>query len=467
MSKHKTRLAAALLWALGAWLAPGLAAAADKALLIGVGEYADPRHDLPGIDIDLRIMHGVARQMGYAEENIRQLRHAQVTAESVTRAMREWLGRGVEADDRVLIYYSGHGSQVRDRDGDERDGYDEVLSLYNLAVGAADMVGVLRDDDFAALLAEIPSRRVTVVVDACCSGTAVRSHTLTRSAYGGTEFVVKSRGCRSTADAAGAGFATGQPLDGVVFLSAAQDGEESLATARGSLFTLALQQAVREGRHRSAEELLAATRQNLAQSVPASHRFRPNLIGDPALLADKGLFQASPSSTAAAPALGWQQWSSLVKLAEPLAVQPSRERYTIGQQLELELELPEAGYLNIVAVNPDDQVVVLFPNEFQPDNRVGEGQLQLPGEGYSWDAGEPLGDSLIVSLFSREPVNLFAGSHQRDAEGRARGVFLRPETADAEALRQLAQGEGNDAALRASALVLSVCENRDCNGQNQ
>lgn len=439
----------------------GASLAADKALLIGVGQYANGENSLPGIPLDLKVMHGVARQMGYLDENILQLQDAQVTAEGVAAAIRDWLVEGVEADDRVLLYYSGHGSQVEDQNGDERDGFDEVLTMYDLAIEDGDYTGVLRDDDFNQLLSEIPSERVAVVVDACCSGTAVRGHVLPQSAYGADEFVVKSRGCRSVQTDSSLGFAESESVKGMVFLAAAQDGEESLATARGSLFTLALQQAVREGKNTSPVQLIAAAEQTLALSVPKSHRFHPSLIGDPALLQDKGLFIAEiAEGQPEAPRLGWDEWSSVVKSSEPLQVQPSREFYTEGQLLELEVEMPEAGYLNIVSVDANDQVVVLFPNAYHSNNQFEAGVVKLPQEGFDWPAGKPYGESLIVSVVSSEPINLFESSHQRDVHGKALDIFLRPETADTERLRELSS-EGNDA-LKASALVLTVCKGSTC-----
>ena len=439
----------------------GASLAADKALLIGVGQYANGENSLPGIPLDLKVMHGVARQMGYLDENILQLQDAQVTAESVAAAIRGWLVQGVEADDRVLLYYSGHGSQVEDQNGDERDGFDEVLTMHDLAIEDGDYTGVLRDDDFNQLLSEIPSERVAVVVDACCSGTAVRSHVIPKSAYGEGDFVVKSRGCRSAQVDSTLSFAESESVKGIVFLAAAQDGEESLATARGSLFTLALQQAVRDGKNTSPVQLIAAAEQTLALSVPKSHRFHPSLIGDPALLQDKGLFIAPiGEQQLEPPRFGWDEWSSVVKGSEPLQVQPSREYYTEGQLLELEVEMPEAGYLNIVSVDPNDQVVVLFPNAYHSDNQFEAGVVKLPQEGFDWPAGKPYGESLIVSIVSSKPMNLFESSHQRDVQGKALGVFLRPETADAERLRELSS-EGNDA-LKASALILTVCEDSSC-----
>jgi hypothetical protein len=72
-----------------------------------------------------------------------------------------------EALKLVVVHYSGHGSYIADRDGDERDGRDECLvpSDYETA-------GVLPDDLLSRLFAGFnPLTRVVFVCDACHSGT--------------------------------------------------------------------------------------------------------------------------------------------------------------------------------------------------------------------------------------------------------------------------------------------------------
>ena len=69
--------------------------------------------------------------------------------------------------DILLVHYSGHGTYVKDRNGDEEDGYDEALYLYD---------GALIDDDIKEILDKIPEG-VTVVLmfDSCFSGTVTRA----------------------------------------------------------------------------------------------------------------------------------------------------------------------------------------------------------------------------------------------------------------------------------------------------
>jgi hypothetical protein len=74
---------------------------------------------------------------------------------------------GMNAGDLLIIQYSGHGTRVPDHSGDEADGYDEALYLYD---------GVFTDDEFNELMALIPEgAKVIVVLDSCFSGTGTRN----------------------------------------------------------------------------------------------------------------------------------------------------------------------------------------------------------------------------------------------------------------------------------------------------
>lgn len=39
----------------------------------------------------------------------------------------QWLVQGAKPNDALFFHYSGHGGQTKDKDGDEGDGYDEVI----------------------------------------------------------------------------------------------------------------------------------------------------------------------------------------------------------------------------------------------------------------------------------------------------------------------------------------------------
>jgi hypothetical protein len=154
------------------------AAAADRALLIGIGSYASlpekmflegPKNDVPLIETLLKEKHG------FAEGSIRRLTDKDATRAAILAAIDEWLVAGTQPGDRVYLYFSGHGLQVKDASGDEEDGLDEALSTFDIVAGDGDWSNVILDDDLDAVLAKLKDRAVSIVVDACHSGTISRS----------------------------------------------------------------------------------------------------------------------------------------------------------------------------------------------------------------------------------------------------------------------------------------------------
>ena len=52
-----------------------------------------------------------------------------------------------EDGDAIFLHYSGHGTKIRDDDGDEADGYDEALCPRDFQ-----SAGMIRDDDLYDIL---------------------------------------------------------------------------------------------------------------------------------------------------------------------------------------------------------------------------------------------------------------------------------------------------------------------------
>jgi hypothetical protein len=152
------------------------ASAAQKwALLIGVGDYIHGTElDLKGPPEDvLRMEELLLSKFGYDAGNIRKLVDSDATKSNIVDAMRDWLIPSAKAGDTVLIYFSGHGSQVPDTDGDEPDGRDEVLCPADIRVGRPGQE--LSDDELNRLLSQVQATDMTVIVDACHAGTGTRS----------------------------------------------------------------------------------------------------------------------------------------------------------------------------------------------------------------------------------------------------------------------------------------------------
>ena len=162
-----------LLAALVAGASPVLAA--DKwALLIGVGDYIEgDRLDLKGPPNDVQMMEELLlTKFGYQAEQIRKLVDAEATKAQIIGTIRDWLLVKEKPGDTVLIYYTGHGSQVPDLDGDETDGRDEVLCPADVRVGYPG--NEITDDELNELFSQIEATDVTVIFDACHAGTGTR-----------------------------------------------------------------------------------------------------------------------------------------------------------------------------------------------------------------------------------------------------------------------------------------------------
>jgi hypothetical protein len=173
------RTAAAALWCLASLATQAPAAKAeDRALVIGIGTYENlpedmflhgPKNDVKAIEA---LLTGTLR---FKPEAVRVLTDEKATRQAMLSSMDEWLVAGTAPGDRVYLYFSGHGLQVKDVSGDEEDGMDEAISTYDIKAGDDDWTNVILDDDLEAVLEKLKGRAVTLVIDACHSGTISRS----------------------------------------------------------------------------------------------------------------------------------------------------------------------------------------------------------------------------------------------------------------------------------------------------
>lgn len=151
------------------------AAAADRALLVGIERYADARvNPTPGGAADARsVARTLEQSFGFPAEGIRVLTDEQATSKAIVRQFEKWLIRGTEPGDRVFFLYAGHGSQLRDQNGDETDGFDETLAPFD--VDPVTGKHQIRDDVIDSLIAQLSGRRAVLLFDSCHSGTLTRS----------------------------------------------------------------------------------------------------------------------------------------------------------------------------------------------------------------------------------------------------------------------------------------------------
>lgn len=144
---------------------------AKRALLVGINRYPDPEDALRGCLNDVRQVGDLLHvHFGFGGNGaVRLLTDAHATTAAIVSGLR-WLVDEAAPGDVLVFHYSGHGSQVPDRHGDEVDGLDEIICPYDL-----DWDDPLTDDALYAIVRGLPaSVNLTVILDSCHAGTGLR-----------------------------------------------------------------------------------------------------------------------------------------------------------------------------------------------------------------------------------------------------------------------------------------------------
>jgi hypothetical protein len=226
------------------------AMAESRALFVTVSRYQNGIENLPGVEIDRKRIQKIAELMGFTPANCKELHNA--TTLNIQRGLESWLIDGVTPQDSVLLYLSMHGGQTKDLDGDEtKDHLDEFLVTADTAPYNKALRNYLLDDHLNQRLTAIPAKHILIIVDTCYSASmdkgvgplqakAVKLRGepgkagSTPYSADATSFDTSSRGIKGV----------GRDSRTFVVLAACKQHEKALTSPdRGSLFTMALEQA--------------------------------------------------------------------------------------------------------------------------------------------------------------------------------------------------------------------------------
>ena len=177
--------------ALGAFTLPSPGWSEVRALLIGVGDYQYLDVDLRGPVNDVGLMaralmaRGADRVTVLADPGARLPDGAMPAGVATRAAVLEGLSAladGVGPGDTVIFYFSGHGSQAPDMNGDKAVGYDEILLPadargWSGAIGAVE--NAIVDDELQPFFQTIldTGAKLVAILDACCAATGFRAVT--------------------------------------------------------------------------------------------------------------------------------------------------------------------------------------------------------------------------------------------------------------------------------------------------
>jgi hypothetical protein len=148
------------------------------ALLVGINDYPGTQNDLAGCVNDITNVYDVlVKYFGFAPADVTLLSNKRATKKAILDALKALLAKGRDGD-TLVFHYSGHGSQVRDTEGDElADGQDEIICPYDFDWDS----GFIKDDDFAELFSGLKKGvHLEAILDSCHSGTGTREMILDR-----------------------------------------------------------------------------------------------------------------------------------------------------------------------------------------------------------------------------------------------------------------------------------------------
>lgn len=122
-------------------------------------------YTIPNLAYAVADAHALAAALATGFPHQRVLTDAQATHAAIRDAITGWLATSPE-DATVLIYFSGHGSRFRDKNGDEQDGWDEAIVPYDRQI--------ILDDTLVEWLGAVRARQIVVIMDTSHGGSTDR-----------------------------------------------------------------------------------------------------------------------------------------------------------------------------------------------------------------------------------------------------------------------------------------------------
>lgn len=141
-------------------ISPGARAGHKRALCIGINDYA--RQPLSGCVSDARLWASTLQSLGF---EVHTMFDQQATLDGIRSAFANLIQSGRPGD--VLVFqFSGHGTQIRDLDGDDPDGKDEAICPADFHVNVP-----FSDDEIGSIINAVqPGVNLTLFMDCCHSG---------------------------------------------------------------------------------------------------------------------------------------------------------------------------------------------------------------------------------------------------------------------------------------------------------
>jgi hypothetical protein len=142
-----------------------------QALLVGINDYQGI-NDLQGCINDVTNVRSLLKTFFcFSNNEIRVLTDSRATKKNILLRLEKMVKSAANGD-YLIFQFSGHGSQIRDREGDElADHMDEIICPYDMNWDD----GFISDDMLRQILQDLKKGvRMEILLDSCHSGTGTR-----------------------------------------------------------------------------------------------------------------------------------------------------------------------------------------------------------------------------------------------------------------------------------------------------
>jgi len=208
--------------------------AASRALVIGINKYQSASPLLHACNDATAVAQLLIERFGFPKENVVLLLDAGATRAAILQSFLSYADSGaVNADDRILIFYAGHGHTLPSRRGDT--GF-----LVPVDGKINELASLIRWDELTRYADLIPAKHMLFLMDACYGGLALTRESIPP----GSARLLKDMLQRYSRQVLTAGKADEVVADSggtrtghSIFTSHLIDGLEGAAVAAGSILT--------------------------------------------------------------------------------------------------------------------------------------------------------------------------------------------------------------------------------------
>lgn len=386
--------------------------AADRVLVMAISEY--PKAPLPGAKHDADNARQIVQKLGLSRDNFRVVTDQQLSAEGIKNELNRLVNE-TENGDRVMIFFSGHGS-----------------SRYNNGVCEQVLVAQDRKPVTSSTIAESLNRikdkasKVVMLVDACHSGGVVealnsrgvasRSTSGLRAKWVESEDprercttpvnIVEERVTRGTRSVRGVGVEKNY-----LYVAAARADEVAFDDeSKGGMATSSLLECLKSG-NVDTDHSGSISFQELANCAQGriDQRFRNDPVNRPHHLTLAGnanlpLVQVADAGTVD-PAATLNDLANGADSRWQVQLNSNLRRAHINRDaFRLSVTSSQDGYLYLLYVGSDRrEFLQLYPDAPNAPNQVRAGQVfNIPGE---FSAGGPAGKDTVLAVVSATPRN--------------------------------------------------------------